>query len=328
MSAPARPDAFVRPVRADDLQAVRTALVASWHATYDRFHGAAKVTEITDQWHSLAALSRQFDRPGSVFLLAETAAGDVLGSAFAHVDDAGEACLRRLYVTPGADGRGIGRLLLDETLARLAERDVWLEVEPRNEGAIRFYQREGFVLDRPASSCGGRTDLEAVVMRRPDRPVARAATDVDAQELFGLLTLAFAEYPGCYVDPHDDYPDLVRPGTSAAAAGTRFWVVEDVRGRVRGCVGLKAAGSDGAAELTKLYVRPDQRRRGLGAFLVRLVETAARARGDRRLALWTDTRFTDAHRLYERMGFVRSGPERALHDVSSSLEFPYAKGLG
>lgn len=316
--------ARVRPVRADDLDRVRAALVASWHATYDRFHGAAKVTEITDQWHSPAALSRQVDRPGSVFLLAEGQGGAVLGSAFAHVDDAGEACLRRLYVTPGVEGRGVGRLLLDETLARLAERDVWLEVEPRNEAALRFYQREGFALDRLLSAGG---EHEAVVMRRPDRPVARAVVDADAQELFGLITLAFAAYPGCYVDPHDDYPDLVRPATRAAATGARLWVVEDVRGRVRGCVGLKAANAEGAAELKTLYVRPDQRRRGLGAHLVRLVETEARARGDRRLGLWTDTRFTDAHHLYERMGFVRTGPERALHDVSGSLEYPYAKPL-
>lgn len=316
----------IRPVRAEDLAAVRAALVASWHATYDRFHGPAKVTEITDQWHSLAALSRQVDQPGGVFLMAEGAGGGVLGSAFAHLDDAGEACLRRLYVTPGAEGRGIGKRLLDETLARLAERDVWLEVEPRNEGAIRFYRREGFVLDRPAGSCGGRADLDAVVMRRPERPIARAAVDADAQDLFGLITLAFAEYPGCYVDPHDDYPDLVRPATSAAGKSALLWVVEDARGRARGCVGLKAS-SGGVGELKTLYVRPDQRRKGLGAYLVGVVEAAARARGDHRLVLWTDTRFTTAHRLYERLGFTRDGEARELGDVSRSWEYPYSKKL-
>ncbi|WP_349367643.1 GNAT family N-acetyltransferase [Salinarimonas sp.] len=316
----------VRPVRAEDVEAVRAALVASWHATYDRFHGAAKVTEITDQWHSLAALSRQVDQPGGVFLMAEGEGGAVLGSTFAHVDDAGEACLRRLYVAPGAEGTGLGRRLLDETLARLAERDVWLEVEPRNEGAIRFYLREGFVLDRPAGSCGGRDDLQAVVMRRPSRAIARAALDADAQDLFGLITLAFAEYPGCYVDPHDDYPELVRPATSAAEKGALLWVVEDARGRVRGCIGLKAS-HEGVGELKTLYVRPDQRRKGLGACLVGLVEETARARGDRRLILWSDTRFTTAHRLYERLGFARDGEERALGDVSGSWEYPYAKEL-
>ncbi|MGP9818926.1 GNAT family N-acetyltransferase [Salinarimonas sp. NSM] len=318
----------IRPVGRDDLAAVRAALVASWHATYDPIHGAAKVTEITDRWHALPALSRQVDRPGTVFLMAEGADGGVLGSALAHVDDGEEACLRRLYVTPGGEGRGLGRLLLDETLARLAERDAWLEVEPRNTRAIRFYEREGFVLDRPAQGCGGRADLEAVIMRRPERPIARAVVDADAQDLFGLLTLAFAEYPGCYIDPHDDYPEIVRPATRLSQAKTTFWVIEDRSGRVRACCGVKAPDADGTAELTKLYVRRDQRRRGLAAHLVRLVEDAARAAGARRLVLYTDTRFTKAHRLYEHMGFSRFGEERALHDVSGSVEYGYGKALG
>ncbi|MGJ3265094.1 MAG: GNAT family N-acetyltransferase [Salinarimonas sp.] len=318
----------IRPVRAEDVAAVRAALVASWHATYDRLHGAGKVSEITDRWHALAALSRQVDQPGAVFLVAEDEEGAVLGSSLAHVADDGEACLRRLYVTPGAEGRGLGRRLLDETLARLAERDVWLEVEPRNERAIRFYEREGFVLDRRAEGCGGRDDLQAVIMRRPAGPIARAVVDADAQDLFGLLTLAFAEYPGCYIDPHGDYPELVRPATRLAAGGTTFWVIEDRGGRVRACCGIKGPGTDGVAELTKLYVRGDQRRRGLGARLVHLVEDAARARGARRLVLFTDTRFTKAHRLYERAGFVRVGGERVLHDISGSVEFQYEKTLG
>ncbi len=32
----------------------------------------------------------------------------------------------------------------------------------------------------------------------------RPARDDDAQDLFGLLALCFADYPGCYVDPHED----------------------------------------------------------------------------------------------------------------------------
>ncbi|GGK44332.1 GNAT family N-acetyltransferase [Salinarimonas ramus] len=317
----------IRPVAREDLAAVRAALVASWHATYDRFHGAAKVAEITDRWHALDALARQVDRPGSVFLLAEGEGGAVLGSSLGQVDDAGEACLRRLYVAPGTEGRGIGKRLLEETLARLAERDVWLEVEPRNVDAIRFYEREGFVLDRPAKGCGGRDDLEAVVMRRPERPVPRLVTDADAQDMLGLLTLAFAEYPGCYVDPHGDYPELVRPRSLLSAAGTTMWVVEDRNGRVRAFCGIKGPDADGVAELTKLYVRGDQRRRGLAAGLVSLVEETARARGAHRLQLFTDTRFTKAHRLYERLGFTRFGEERPLHDVSGSVEYGYAKKL-
>jgi GNAT superfamily N-acetyltransferase len=83
----------------------------------------------------------------------------------------------------------------------------------------------------------------------------------------------------------------------------------------------------GEAELHRLYVRPDARRNGLAARLVGEVEAIARAEGAARLVLWTDTRFRDAHRLYERLGFAKGDVTRSLGDISLSREFFYAKAL-
>ena len=49
----------------------------------------------------------------------------------------------------------------------------------------------------------------------------RLARDDDAQDLFGLLSLCFADYPGCFVDPHDDLPDLRAPGAGSCRQGRR-----------------------------------------------------------------------------------------------------------
>ena len=57
-----------------------------------------------------------------------------------------------------------------------------------------------------------RTGVAAVDLQVPIRP----ARDEDAQDLFGLLALCFAEYPGCYVDPHDDLAELRAPGSAFA----------------------------------------------------------------------------------------------------------------
>jgi len=154
----------------------------------------------------------------------------------------------------------------------------------------------------------------------------RLADDGDAQDLFGLLALCFAEYPGCYVDPHDDLPDLRRPGASFAERGGAFWVVEDARGRVCACVAVDYPEPN-TAELHRLYVRPDCRRQGLGQQLVALVEDHARNHGARHVFFWSDTRFTDAHRLYERLGYVRDGRTRDLGDISNSVEFRFDKQL-
>ncbi len=62
---------FVRTAGDRDLAAVRALLVETWHATYDAIYGAAKVTEITDQWHSIASLRTRLTRPNSEFLVAD-----------------------------------------------------------------------------------------------------------------------------------------------------------------------------------------------------------------------------------------------------------------
>ncbi|HZB62145.1 MAG TPA: GNAT family N-acetyltransferase [Microvirga sp.] len=154
----------------------------------------------------------------------------------------------------------------------------------------------------------------------------RPAEDRDAQDLFGLLALCFAEYPGCFVDPHDDLKDLRAPKSSFTGEGGAFWVLEDERGRVCACVAVDFP-EGGVAELHRLYVRPDQRGRGLGSSLVSRVEGHARERGAGRMFFWSDTRFTDAHRLYARLGYVRTGDRRDLGDISNSSEYRFEKAL-
>lgn len=168
-------------------------------------------------------------------------------------------------------------------------------------------------------------------------PNLRPALDTDAQDLFGLLTLCFAEYPGCYTDPHDDLPDLVKPGcwrerraADGRLLGGEFLVVEDERGRVSACIALDFprldAGRAPVAELHRLYVRSDHRGRGLAAQLVSHVEAMARDAGAARIELWSDTRFVSAHRLYQRLGYARGGA-RPLADISRSIEFFFDKAL-
>lgn len=156
--------------------------------------------------------------------------------------------------------------------------------------------------------------------------VTRPARDDDAQDLFGLLALCFAEYPGCFVDPHDDLADLHRPAHAYAERGGRFWVVEDARGRACACAAIDCP-EPGTAEMHRLYVRPDRRRGGLGRALVDLIEQEARAARATLLMLWSDTRFSAAHQLYDRLDYVRTGLTRDLGDISRSTEHRFEKRL-
>lgn len=154
----------------------------------------------------------------------------------------------------------------------------------------------------------------------------RLATDDDAQDLFGLLALCFAEYPGCYVDPHGDLVDLLNPVSAMAERGGIFWGIEDGRSRICACISLDFPHPD-YAEMHRLYVRPDMRRRRLGELLVQLAEKAAQARGVRDIGLWSDTRFKIAHSFYERLKYRRAEATRELGDISNSSEEHFRKSM-
>ena len=135
---------LIRLADAGDISPVRDLLVETWHDTYDPLIGAEKVTEITNSWHSIAALSRQLTMPGTSFLVAERA-GAIVGHLFANAARAPVLIIARLYVPPGSQRRGVGKLLLDEAIRRYPDCDVLrLEVEADNAKGLTFYRREGF----------------------------------------------------------------------------------------------------------------------------------------------------------------------------------------
>jgi putative acetyltransferase len=154
-------------------------------------------------------------------------------------------------------------------------------------------------------------------------PHIRDARDEDSWDLIGLIAACWAEYPGCVLDVHGEEPWLLAPATSHTDLGGRLWVAES-GGRVVASIGLKPAGAGVA--LKSLYVARSARRHGLGERLVVLVEREAATRGAAFIELWSDTRFLDAHRLYERLGYARGGT-RELGDLSRSVEFYFRKYL-
>ena len=158
---------FVRTASERDLAAIRALLVQTWHATYDAIYGARRVTEITDDWHSIASLRARLTRPNSEFLVADD--GKRLGgTAFASATkDPKVVLLNQLHVHPDCQRRGIGRSLLDEVEASFPEaRTLRLEVEEANSPAIAFCEANGF---RPAgrtADCGGGSGMPALMLEK------------------------------------------------------------------------------------------------------------------------------------------------------------------
>jgi putative acetyltransferase len=159
-----------------------------------------------------------------------------------------------------------------------------------------------------------------------DDLLIRDGRDDDAWDLIGLLAGCWSEYPGCVLDVHGEAPELLHIATYYAQQQGRFWIAE-AGGRLVGSVGTQPSPQAGAVLLQKLYVAQGSRRQGLGRWLVGRVEDEARARGAECVELWTDTRFLDAHGLYEACGYRREPETRDLHDLSNTTEFRYSKPL-
>src|SRR5207249_8515715 len=94
--------------------------------------------------------------------------------------------------------------------------------------------------------------------------------------------------------------------------------------RVVGTVGGGAIDG-GAAELHRLYLDANLRGRGTGRALVEAVLDWCRAEKISRLTLWSDTRFDQAHRLYERMGFERRGERTLPDDLNQTREYGFER---
>ena len=116
--------------------------------------------------YSRAEIRSFFVRPGAVALAAERG-GRLDGFAIAERRGA-RGHVITIDVAEGARRRGVGRRLFTELFARLEDagaREIRLEVDVRNAGAIRFYETLGFGRTRIRRGYYGR-GLDAYEMVR------------------------------------------------------------------------------------------------------------------------------------------------------------------
>ena len=157
--------------------------------------------------------------------------------------------------------------------------------------------------------------------------IIRRATEADAESVVAAVRAVYDEY-GFAWDADGYHADLAN---TRRHYGDAFWVADE-DGDVVGTAGLELSGAkvgqleDCDCSLERLYVLDQARGRGAGSALVRAVVDEARAHGRRRLAIWSDKRFEDAHRLYERLG-ARVVAERVHDDPDSSHEWGLALDL-
>jgi ribosomal protein S18 acetylase RimI-like enzyme len=135
---------------------------------------------------------------------------------------------------------------------------------------------------------------------------------VRAEELVEVGRLTAEVYVGDgFLDATDSYIDQLAD-TARRAREAEIWVAAD-GGKVLGSVTFTAVGSpfreiarDDEGEFRMLAVNHAARGRGVGQALVELCLRRSRELGYAGVRMSSMDRMTSAHRVYERLGFVRA----------------------
>ena len=149
----------------------------------------------------------------------------------------------------------------------------------------------------------------------------RPATDDDGPALKPLIADIFADYDNChFVD--EEMPELAHPASYYAALGGQMWVAES-DGELVGSLAVGESLTPGVFELFKVYVSKKARGQGLAWSMYNLATDLVDSREGHTLKLWTDTRFVEGHKFYEKVGFKRVPVTRYLNDASDTWEYCY-----
>jgi ribosomal protein S18 acetylase RimI-like enzyme len=126
----------IRPARANEFDAVADVWMRSWSSIGIESTSEKMLRELR------ARIPREIENGWSLYV-AEDAGRIVAMLAFRLRD----AYLDQLFIAPEYHSKGLGKRLLAFTRAHLPN-EIWLRCSSQNERAWRWYEREGFVLER------------------------------------------------------------------------------------------------------------------------------------------------------------------------------------
>jgi GNAT superfamily N-acetyltransferase len=275
------------------------------------------VLDVDGEMPELRALASHYADKGGALWVAE-AGGQIIGmvATAPHDADTWEIC--RVYTMPSTHGGGLGERLLTTAEAHARDaggRRLVLWSDTRFDRAHRFYEKHSYVRHGPirvlrdvsnslefgyAKPVAGIEMLDAAAAASAERRLAEilcACVD-DGASVSYLPPLAAETARGFW-----------KRASADVAAGTRILLAAWHDAILVGTAMLEFASAPNQphrAEVQKLLVHPDARRRGVARSLMTRLEQGAHRAGKTLLTL--DTRAGDtAERLYRDMGWHEAG---------------------
>ena len=130
---------LIRPARPDEYDAVARVWMESWVSTGLEDASDALLAKLQ------ARVRHEIDKGWSLFVADDE--GRLAAMLALHLP---QLYLDMLFVAPDHQGQSLGRRLLAFTREKLPE-EIWLRCVRENEKAWRWYEREGFVLEKEAT---------------------------------------------------------------------------------------------------------------------------------------------------------------------------------
>ena len=97
--------------------------------------------------------------------------------------------------------------------------------------------------------------------------------------------------------------DLLDVRKNFLEKGHPFWLAIDEFDRVIGCIGTRT-DEEGNLFLSRLYVKFDCKRHGIGSKLLELAENSARERGYKEIHVHLGKDYLESHIFYPKRGYV------------------------
>lgn len=139
---------ILRKAQEKDLDIIRDLAHRIWPLAYSAYISERQLTYMLEKMYSHGELLSQLQQ-GHVFLIAEDGDTDVGFAGYSKVDSTNQIYkLHKLYVLPETQGKGIGKILINEVVhiaKNAGGKTLQLNVN-RNNNALNFYKKAGFTI--------------------------------------------------------------------------------------------------------------------------------------------------------------------------------------
>jgi len=160
----------IRTATVEDIPVLQQLRDEIWRPTYKDLMSPEQMEYMLEMMYSATALSSQMTEKQHEFLLLYDDQRPIGFASYSTTEEAGVYKLQKIYLHGDYQGKGIGRLLLDDVIAKVkAANATILELDVKRDNKARFfYEKQGFsIVKEKDTNIGNGYWMRDYVMRKP-----------------------------------------------------------------------------------------------------------------------------------------------------------------